>query len=68
MEQLLTEAALSRAVGAWMADPVQRSSLLENPIDLLAYVRGVHAFFRDPALIQQILNGECTNVEGIEVF
>jgi hypothetical protein len=67
-ERLLTEAALSRAIGAWVGDPVQRALLMETPIDLLAYARGTHAFFRNRDLIQRILNGECRSVDDIEAF
>jgi len=66
--RVLTEAALSRAIFAWMADPVQRASLVETPIDLLVHARGMYAFFCDRDLIQRVLNGEYRSVEDIEVF
>jgi hypothetical protein len=63
-ERLLVEAALSRAIGFWLADP-GRESLHAGPIDLLAFVRGIGAFLHDRAVLDGILSGRLTSMEDI---
>jgi hypothetical protein len=67
--RLLTEAALASAVSAWLSDPEQSKKLLTVPIDLLAFARGVHAFFQDRYVLEAILSGSLTSLEELtEVF
>ena len=56
-ERLLTQAAIARALHAWLSDAEQATKLLAVPIDLLAFAKGVHALFRDPRVLEGILNG-----------
>jgi hypothetical protein len=68
-ERLLTQAAIARALHAWLSDAEQASKLVAVPIDLLAFARGVHAFFRDRRVLEGILNGSLTNFDELsEVF
>ncbi len=68
-QRLLTEAAMSKAVHAWLSDPTQASKLMSAPIDLLAFAKGVHAFFGDLRILAGILDGSLTRLEDLtEVF
>lgn len=67
-EHLLTEIALSRAIGAWVNDPAQRDELMRRPIDLLPFVIAVHAFFRDRAVLEGILEGKIKSLEDLDPF
>jgi hypothetical protein len=67
--RLLTEAMLARAVSAWLSDAEQSRNLLTAPIDLLAFARGVHAFFEERYVLEAILSGSVTSLEELtEVF
>ena len=68
-ERLLTQAAVARALHAWLSDAEQAAKLVAIPIDLLAFAKGVHALFRDRRVLEGILNGSLTNLDELsEVF
>lgn len=68
-DRLLTEAAVSKAIGTWMADEEQRTRLVSEPIDLLAYAKAAHAFLRDHQVVEGILSGRYTSLDDLsEVF
>lgn len=56
--RLLTEAALNRAIGAWLSDPELQRRLLTEPIDLLAFAKGVRAFFQNADILEGIVTGK----------
>jgi hypothetical protein len=68
-ERLLTEACVARAISAWLGDPAQAKALVSEPIDLLAFAKGVHAFFRNRRALEGILDGSLTTLEELsDVF
>jgi hypothetical protein len=64
-DRLLTEAAVSKATGIWMADDEQRARLVSEPIDLLAYAKAAHAFLRNHQVIEGILSGQYTSLDDL---
>ena len=57
--------ALSRAVHAWISNPDVSARLLRQPLDLLAFVEGVHAFFQDRDTLEGILNGRYKTIADV---
>lgn len=63
--RLLTEAALSKAIGVWIRDSGAQLALAERPIDLLMFVKALHAFFQDKVVIERILSGKYSNLDDV---
>lgn len=68
-ERLLTEAAVSKAIGIWMSDPSARAQLMSEPMDVLLFAKAVHAFLGDRDVVEGILNGKYKSIEELsDVF
>ena len=64
-ERVLVEAALSHVIGFLIRDERYLARCATNPIDLLTYVRAVHALAKNRRLLDEALSGKYEHLDDI---